>query len=183
VHENGAVEMGSKKLCGTVLWFGRVIGNHHLGVGPARDVDILKGANCAFRMAAIRPLGFDLRLRGAGAQVHNDMLACLSVRRAGWRIVYDPAIAVDHYPAPRFDRDRRGVFDARAAADAAFNFRLALGAVSPPWRRAAALCWHNIVGTGDAPGFARVVAMIMKRDQQALSRYRAVRKAVSGGLQ
>jgi cellulose synthase/poly-beta-1,6-N-acetylglucosamine synthase-like glycosyltransferase len=180
VNENGVAEMGARRISGKILWFGRVIGNHHLGFGPARDVDILKGVNCAFRLAAIRPIGFDPRLRGIGAQVHNDMLACLSIRHAGWRIVYDPAIGVDHYPAPRFDRDQRNVFDARATADRAFNFRLALSAVSPPWRRAAAIFWHRIVGTGEAPGCARVLVMLAKRDGQALLRYQAVRAALSG---
>ena len=36
---------------GRVQWFGRVIGNHHLGAGPPRDVDVLKGVCCAFRIA------------------------------------------------------------------------------------------------------------------------------------
>ena len=41
---------GARKIVGRLQWFGRTIGNHHLGVGPARDVDVLKGANCAFRL-------------------------------------------------------------------------------------------------------------------------------------
>ena len=43
------LERGDRAVVGQVQWFGRMIGNHHLGAGPARDVDLLKGANCAFR--------------------------------------------------------------------------------------------------------------------------------------
>ena len=49
---------------GRLQWFGRVIGNHHTGTGAARDVDVLKGACCAFRMNALRTIRFDQRLRG-----------------------------------------------------------------------------------------------------------------------
>lgn len=181
VHRNGGVVTGNRKLVGKVLWFGRVIGNHHLGAGPAREVDVLKGVNCAFRTAAVVNAGFETRLRGAGAQAHWEICLCFAVRRAGWRIVYDPLVVVDHYPARRFDRDQRDGFDAQAAADRAFNFRLALSAVSPPWRRATAVCWHNIIGTREAPGFARMLVMLAKRDHHALSRNRAVKILLSGG--
>jgi cellulose synthase/poly-beta-1,6-N-acetylglucosamine synthase-like glycosyltransferase len=155
VHQADGVDDRTSTLVGRFLWFGRAVGNHHIGAGPARDVDFLKGVNCAFRAAAICPIGFDKRLRGAGAQVHNDMLACLAVKRAGWRIVYDPAIAVDHYPAPRFDNDQRNGFDAQAAADRGFNFRLALREVTPVWRRAAAVCWQHLIGRQADPGVFR----------------------------
>ncbi len=63
-------EGGAREVVGKVQWFGRVIGNHHLGIGRAREVDELKGVNCAYRHAALRRVGFDERLRGTGAQVH-----------------------------------------------------------------------------------------------------------------
>lgn len=150
VHRDGQVVGGPGRQVGRVLWFGRVAGNHHCGAGAARAVDFLKGANCAFRMAALRPIGFEPRLRGAGAQVHNDMLACLAVKRAGWTVVYDPAVAVDHYPGPRADAPR-GVLAAAGVYDAAFNFELATGLLSRR-RRRAARAWGGLVGSGGAPG-------------------------------
>jgi cellulose synthase/poly-beta-1,6-N-acetylglucosamine synthase-like glycosyltransferase len=158
VHHNGMIEAGAERIVGKVRWFGRFAGNHHLGVGPAREVDSLKGANLAFRISAIRPIGFDTRLRGSGAQANNDMIASLAVKRAGWRLIYDPEVAVDHYPAPRFDRDGRGNFDPLAAADRAYNYRLALQQISPAWRRWAAILWFHIVGTSDEPGVLRPLA-------------------------
>ncbi|RMF68041.1 MAG: glycosyltransferase, partial [Cyanobacteria bacterium J069] len=88
---------------GKLQWFGRPIGNHHLGLGAARPVDFLKGVNMSVRRAAIAHRRFDTRMRGTGAQVHFELAFSLALRRAGWTLVYDPAVLVDHYPAPRFD--------------------------------------------------------------------------------
>jgi glycosyltransferase involved in cell wall biosynthesis len=160
---------------GVVTWFGKVVGNHHLGVGQARQVDVLKGVNCSFRVSAIAPIGFDTRLKGEGAQVHWEMCLCFAVKRAGWRLVYDPAVAVDHYPAPRFDRDRRDRFDPRATWDRAYNFRLALGQLSPWWKRVSAFAWHYAVGTRDEPGLLNLVRLLGRRDPDALVKFRAAR--------
>jgi glycosyltransferase involved in cell wall biosynthesis len=73
VHEKGRVLDGERPLVGKVQASGKIIGNHHLGVGGAREVDLLKGANMSYRRAAIGAIRFDARLRGAGAQAHNDM--------------------------------------------------------------------------------------------------------------
>jgi glycosyltransferase involved in cell wall biosynthesis len=168
----GTVERGAA-VVGVLTWFGRLAGNHHLGVGKARDVDILKGVNCSFRMSAIGPIGFDTRLKGEGAQVHWEMCLCFAVKRAGWRLVYDPAVAVDHYPAARFDRDQRDRFDARATADRAYNCRLALGEISPGWKRLAAYAWHYVVGTRDEPGLVNFIKLIGRSDPNAVLKFRA----------
>src|SRR5687767_12412282 len=105
-------ERGDTTVVGRVQWFGRVIGRHHLGAGPARDVDLLKGVNCAYRADLLRATGFDPRLRGAGAQLHWEMGVGLPLRRAGWRLRYDPAIAVEHHVEVRASDDQlhRGAF-------------------------------------------------------------------------
>ena len=104
VYWKGQLLDGSTKLVGRVQWYGRVIGNHHLS-GPAQDVQFLKGANMSYRRDAL--LGFDEQLAGHGAQVCNDMQASLRVHVSGWRVVWDPAVAVDHYPAERLNEDQR----------------------------------------------------------------------------
>jgi len=42
VYHGTQLEDGARKVIGRVHWFGRVIGNHHLGVGEPREVDVLK---------------------------------------------------------------------------------------------------------------------------------------------
>ena len=161
VHHGGRIEDGVSLTVGQLQWFGRCIGNHHLGAGAPRDVHFLKGANMSYRRAAIEGLAFDARLRGAGAQVCNDMAFSLAVRRRGWRVVYDPLVAVDHYPAERFDDDRRDQVSFGAHCNAAFNQALVVCESLGPLRSLAFFCWAVAVGTRSTPGvlqFARLCA-------------------------
>jgi cellulose synthase/poly-beta-1,6-N-acetylglucosamine synthase-like glycosyltransferase len=175
VHQNGSIETGCRTLVGRVLWFGRIVGNHHLGAGQPRDVDILKGANCAFRMSAIRPIGFDKRLRGAGAQVHNDMAVSLGIQRAGWRLVYDPATAVDHFPAPRQDEHRGNSLSPEAVFDLAYNFTLAIAGIRHTWRRKAAYIWQGFIGNKSDPGFVWALFLAVERGPCGLQLWQAAR--------
>ncbi|WP_133648823.1 glycosyltransferase family 2 protein [Paraburkholderia flava] len=176
VHEKGTILDGSRALVGKLTPSGKIIGNHHLGVGEAREVDLLKGANMSYRRAAIGAIRFDSRLRGAGAQVHNDMAFSLSVRNAGWKLVYDPRVAVDHYPAERFDDDRRDAQTLAAVRNAAYNLHLILRDQLPPMRRETAWWWYALVGTRVYPGFAHaLLALTSKRGRTQWSRWRAVR--------
>jgi len=148
---HGAVER-RHQVVGRVAWHGRITGNHHRGIGPARTVDLLKGANMAFRTEWLRRFGFDERLRGAGAQVHNDLRLCLEIRRAGGRLVYDPAVVVDHYPAARPAGDGRMPATMAALEDEVHNETLALLDFLPPLRRAAWVLWVVLLGTRRRPG-------------------------------
>lgn len=146
---------GACEVVGRVQWFGRAIGNHHLGVGKPREVEILKGANMIYRRTAISGLRFDERLRGTGAQVHNDMAFSLAVKRAGWKLIYDPMVAVDHYLAQRFDEDRRNQFNEIACTNQVHNETLALLEYLAPGQRAVFLAWAILVGTRGALGFVQ----------------------------
>lgn len=152
-------ERGNARRVGVVQWFGRVIGNHHLGAGPARDVDVLKGVNCSFRAPLLRAVGFDGRLRGTGAQVHWELGVCLPLRRAGWRLVYDPAVAVDHDLAPRLDADllHRGHFSVAPMVDAVHNESVTLGSDRSWGWRLLHLTWALVIGTFDAPGVLQLL--------------------------
>ncbi len=153
VYNGTQLEDGAKEVVGRVQWFGRVIGNHHLGVGEPREVDVLKGANMSYRRTAITTIRFDQRLRGTGAQVYNDMAFSLALRRAGWKLIYDPAVAVDHYPAQRFDEDKRDQFNMIALMNLTHNETLALLDYLPPMRRIVFLVWVILVGTRSTLGF------------------------------
>jgi GT2 family glycosyltransferase len=168
-------ERGDAARVGIVQWFGRVIGNHHLGAGPARDVDVLKGVNCSFRAPLLRAVGFDGRLRGEGAQLYWELALCLPLRHAGWRLVYDPAIAVDHDVAPRHDVDNlhRGIFAEAPLRDAVHNETIALLEERGVAGHAVYFAWALLVGTGEAPGVAQVVRRMLQGDRDALRRWRA----------
>lgn len=177
VHQEGRVLDGERELVGKLQRTGRIVGNHHLGVGAAREVDLLKGANMSYRRAAIAGLRFDRRLRGSGAQTHNDMAFSMGVKHAGWKLVYDPRVAVDHYPAPRPGEDPRNAQTLASMRNAAFNLHLILRAHLSPLRREMAWWWYALVGTRVYPGVLHAGLSAMRGQQlsAALARWRAVR--------
>jgi GT2 family glycosyltransferase len=156
---------GGERVVGRVKWCGKVIGNHHLGVGEPRDVEVLKGANMAFRREPLLAAGFDLRLKGAGAQVHNDLKLSLALRRAGGRLVYDPGLLVDHMPAPRPQGDDRRHADPRQHVDAVHNETLALLEYLPPARRTAFVAWALAIGRDQGPGLVHALWTAIRGDR------------------
>jgi cellulose synthase/poly-beta-1,6-N-acetylglucosamine synthase-like glycosyltransferase len=152
ISDEAGVLDGGKSTVGRVRWYGRLVGNHHLGVGGARDVDVLKGANMSYRRSAIKGIGFDTHVRGAGAQVHFEVALGLAVKRAGWRLIYDPEVAVDHYPAERFQDEQRGQPSLAGLQNAVHNETYALLRWLPWWRKALAFAYGMGVGTRLAPG-------------------------------
>jgi GT2 family glycosyltransferase len=153
-------EPGERHQVGRLQWFGRVIGNHHLAVGPAQEVDVLKGVNMAYRRTAINGMHFDQRMLGTGAQVHFELAFSLPVRRAGWKIIFDPAVAVDHFPAVRFDEDQRDNFNHIAWSNAVHNETLVLLEHFPPIQRLVFIAWAMLVGTREALGIVQYLRLL-----------------------
>jgi glycosyltransferase involved in cell wall biosynthesis len=151
---------------GLVTKWGKLIGNHHLGSGPPRDVTVLKAVNMAFRREA---LALPRALRGSGAQVHFEVAVGLWARDQGWRLVYDPAILVDHYPGPRFDRDRRDRPDPVAARDAAYNLVTCLINLEPSLRTRRAL-YGLLIGDAMTPGLVRAGLALAQGDREVRRR-------------
>lgn len=181
VWHDGPTVPPDQPVVGRVQWFGRVVGNHHLGVGPAREVDVLKGVNCAYRRDVLVGTGFDPRLRGPGAQVHWELSLGLALRRAGWRLIYDPAILVDHFEAQRHDVPRVGVAKTagRAVADATFNETIVLLDHLEGRHRVAYLVWSTTVGTRAAPGLIQAVRLTLLHGPVGVRRWWA---ATSGRM-
>jgi GT2 family glycosyltransferase len=172
VHQHGRTEADSRYIVGRVTWFGRCIGHHHLGVGPAREVDTLKGVNMSFRMRALRDVRFDSRLRGNGAQVCNEMGVSLAVKRRRWKLLYDPQIAVDHYPAERHDEDQRNTFSREAIYNAAFNETLLLCEHFGRGRRYLFMAWALAIGHHAAPGLFQWLRLLISEPRTATTRFR-----------
>lgn len=188
VYKQGQLLTGQVHEVGVVQWFGRIVGNHHLGTQRYNDVDILKGVNMAFRAEAIKDLYFDTDLRGGGAQTCLDMAFSLHVRKRGWRLLYDPEVAVDHYPAPRFDADQRGAPSLQAIENTSFNLYLTLlRHMRHGLRRNVALLWMRGVGLDSTPGLLRGLLTGLGRDHTkreiraaAKRAWLAARQATSG---
>ncbi len=173
IYQGNKLEDGSQSVVGKLQWFGRVIGNHHLGVGEAREVDVLKGVNMSFRHAAIAQLYFDERMRGTGAQVHFEMAFTFALQRAGWKLIYDPQVAVDHYPAQRFDEDQRHNFNEMAFINLVHNETLVLLDYLPSLRRAVFLLWAILIGTRDSLGLVQWLRLLPSQGQLASKKFLA----------
>ena len=150
---------GERATVGLLQWYGRLIGEHHRGIGAAREVDVLKGVNMSFRRSLFVDLQFDQRLRGTGAQVHFEVAFCLALRRKGWTLIYDPVILVDHYIAQRFDEDQRQQFNAIAYINAVHNETLALLEHLSWFQRIIFLMWAVLIGTRQSLGCVQWVRL------------------------
>jgi hypothetical protein len=128
----------------------------------------------SYRRRALSGICFDEHLRGRGAQVSNDMAFSLTVRRNGWRLVYDPAVAVDHYPAARSDLDQRNALPPEAAETVAFNqYWTLLNSMAPGPRRTMACRWQQMVGSFAYPGLLHLALGIAQRNKLVIPRWRA----------
>ena len=165
-----------KQKVGRVTWGGRVIGNHHCGVGPARNVDVLKGVNSAYRRTALRlPVG----LRGDGAQAHYEVAVGQCLIAHGWTMIYDPSITVQHHPAARVGDDQREAPSDQAVYDSAFNVMRAL-APTHQWRR---WLYVHVVGDSACPGLVRLGIAVTRRDRRTLARRAASWRATHDAFQ
>lgn len=160
-------------IVGRIQWWGRMLGNHHIGAGSARDVDVLKGVNMSFRRSAVAGHGFDERLLGAAVQMHSELSICLPLRRRGLRVVYDPAIVVNHFPAARPHGDQRGDVAYGAVFASAHNEALQILDYFGPTRRVVFAVWGLLVGTSESPGLAVTARAALAGSPAAVARFRA----------
>ncbi|WEK54929.1 MAG: glycosyltransferase family 2 protein [Candidatus Cohnella colombiensis] len=174
IHQDGSIIDQEADIVGKIQWFGRKIGNHHLGNGRAREVDFLKGVNCAYRTVPLQEIGFDQRLLGNGAQVHWELGIGLALKRKGWKLIYNPAIGVGHYPSQRFDEDQRNEFNRLAIRNAIHNETMIMLEHLPFFNRAIFICWALLIGTMSSPGLLQLFRVVMKRDAKAGTRFHAV---------
>lgn len=161
IHDGTAFDDREKREVGRIQWFGKVVPNHHLGYGEPRIVDFLKGANMSFRAEAFHGVRFDKRLRGAGAQPYEDLVFSSAVRHAGWKLLYDPTLVVDHFLGRREETrhyaDIATVKDKTGFRDFAFNEVVAVWDELPPIRLLAFAVWSLTIGTGVCPGLLQAV--------------------------
>jgi glycosyltransferase involved in cell wall biosynthesis len=168
---------------GKLQFCGRHIGNHDGGFGLPREVDLLKGANMSYRTKAIADIRFDIRLRGRGVQAHEDMAFSLAVRHAGWQIIYDPELLVDHYegrPAvPRHYAAMLSVENVQEYGYVTYNYVIAIHASLSPLRRAVYVIWQFFVGTRVSPGLLQAIRFTRTFGRSSWQRFWLTQKAMA----
>jgi len=178
IHRDGRVVGGYRKKVGMVLPYGRCIGLHHLGAGEPRDVDFLKGVNMSIRRQALPALRCDETLRGQGAQRHEDTALSLAVKEAGFRVVYDPGIWVDHFESQRVEGDLRSDASGPAVFDRAFNQTYAVVRYLPARRAVIHVIYAVAVGSKREPGVTAFGYRLMQGDGRRAMK--ALRHALRG---
>lgn len=153
---------------GRLTRYGKAVGNHHLGIGEARNVDVLKGVCMGFRAECLALPRAGV-LRGDGAEVHFEMLCSRWAQRLGWRLVYDPTVEVDHIGAERIGLDRRERPAAAAVRDASHNFVIATAGLDRT-RLPRQAIYSLALGSRDAPGMGRGVVAAVRREREVLRR-------------
>lgn len=144
---------------------GRLIGNHELGHGPARPVLHVKGANMAFRRMAVSHVRLGELVIGQGAQHGNELFLSLAARRAGYSVVYDPSIQVDHYPALRAAGDERELVRPDRIYQDSFNMVHAFKTYGRPFETLRVALRAVTIGSSRAPGLAGVLVLLLRRGQ------------------
>lgn len=147
---------------GVISWYGRVYGNFHCGKGAPRPVRTLKGVNMAYRRQAIGALRFDERLLGSGAQVANEALFSGAIRQAGWQLIYDPAIEVDHIVGARPPEEERNRMDGNVLREMMHNTTLGLLEYQRGWTAVSPLLYSILVGSWNAPGVASALRLMLQ---------------------
>jgi len=143
--------------------WGQFVGNLYCNPRFTDPVDVwfMIGGNMSFRREVARQLEFDMQLNRNVANGYEVDIG-LQVRRMGWRIVFDPLLAVRHYSAPRQTAGLR-----TSSRDSiqwyAFNqTRVALRRL-PAAQRSVAVAYQLAVGERRAPGLLPLAAWPLAR--------------------
>jgi GT2 family glycosyltransferase len=156
---------------GRFTWTGRLRGNHHCGTGEPTDVVVLKGVNAAYRRSGFALPTF---LRGTGAQAHFELAVGSRLRAQGGRLLYDPQITVDHFPAPRVGADQRGAPADSAVEDSIYNLLRA----TPPALCTRRYVFTRLIGDGAFPGLVIAVVALLTGRSHIWRRWRPTQRGL-----
>ncbi len=103
VHaDDGPVDVPTTDRVGYVSPLGRFVGKMYCRPTFSQpvDVDFMLGGNMSFRREVAHRIEFDMQLNRNVAQGYEVDIG-LQVRGMGWRVIFDPLLAIRHYSAPR----------------------------------------------------------------------------------
>lgn len=172
-HYGEKILDGKALIVGRLFWFGLLVGNHHLGSGPPRKVDHLKGANMSYRRTAIKDIRFDERLKESksGVEYRNDTAFSLAVKNGGWKLIYDPEVTVDHYLAVSPNEDKRNIFDIPSIENIAHNETIAILSSVSWWRKIIFFFWVLLIGNIGLPGIVLLIRAILRGKKEYWLRF------------
>ncbi len=172
-HIDGREVTGRAREVGRVTWYGRVIGNHFLETSHYGDVELLPGTNWALRRELAVHDGRLLHTSN-GLALANELDTCLTVKRAGHRLLFSPFAVVDHYTTSFRDPELGSRVAGEDVITSAANYTYALMKYLPAWRRAAFLGYAFLVGSSSLPGPGRALAEVAGSRPRAAAMLRRI---------
>ena len=106
-YMNGVEEKCFKRTIGRFFWYGKLTGFFQCDSPNPCVVDHLRGANMSYRRSLLTEEVFDLTL--AGREYRNDTQVSMAVKNKGTKLVFDPAIRVNHHLGQQFEEGGRGI--------------------------------------------------------------------------
>jgi GT2 family glycosyltransferase len=168
VHQYGKIhDTPQTQIAGVRDFWGNIIGNHHLVVGEAREVDVIKGCNLTFRRHAVGSLKFDERLLGKGAQVGNDSWFSLCIKQLGYKVILNPQAIVDHYPAERADGARDTLSKEKCFENTANHIAITVSFLDL-WDKLKFISFYIVVGNRFCPGVLHFLNTMLKRPKKLI---------------
>jgi GT2 family glycosyltransferase len=148
------------------------------GVQRPVDVSTLQGGNAAYRCEAFQRIGVDLAMnRGAAIGYEADL--ALGLRESG-RVLFDPGLIVDHFPAKRAGAPDRDAPET-AIADYTFNlFHIATKHFGPT-ELAVFRAYMTTLGQRPSPGLLRIASVAAAAGIPIGDLFGRVREARRGG--
>lgn len=125
----------------------------------------------SYRRTAIAGKTFDERLKGQGAQGRNDLAFSLALKKDNWKLIYDPKVAVNHYPGQQFEDNRRTEFNASRYANEAHNETLVLLEYLSPLGQFVYITWSILIGTRDRFGLVQCLRFLPSQKGLVLQKW------------
>lgn len=149
---------------GTITWYGKIVGNHHRKCrGGIRAVSILKGVNMIFKRNLITKL--DVHLAGIEGHLGNgsqwELDLCLSLKRLGYLIYFDPDLVVVH------DSDHSSHVKNKVLVNNAHNLTYVLLKHFTWWQKIGFLFYSLIIGSHQLGGVGKTLWDVLRQKSLA----------------
>ena len=163
VHQpDGTIDEKTVKVVGRITWYGRSIGNHHNITNLPQYVDFFKGCNMSYRKKLLKRINNNLI--GYTVPFEEEWIG-LNIEKKGYKLIYDPDIIVDHFPAPpRKDYQDIREWNRNTAFIRGYNQVYTLLTFLSYPRKIVFLLYTFLIGDKQNPGPGRLILSIFKKD-------------------
>jgi hypothetical protein len=105
--------------------------------------------------------------------MHWEVAVGFRANQLGWKLLYDPQLIVDHYPAAVTEGDHRNAASSKAVKDAVWNETFIFGSFDRRllYKR---VLMQTVFGTAMAPGVVRVAISVTRAEERRVVPRRSI---------